>query len=267
MIKLVVSDIDGTLIPNCTGYLPDEYVDIINKIKSLGIKFTAASGREDDSIYKLFYKLENNLYVIADDGAMVLYNHEILYDKPMDRDAVINVCETLRATHEVQVVLAYRGGSYYFPDIDPEFKEFLKGYRITQLELKSYDDMMDIYKIAVNHFPIEKTQAYAMKDTFEGVSNVQSSPHWLDFIPEDTSKGNALKFIQDKYSILPEETIVIGDSANDISMFEHAKYSYAVATAPDYVKAAASAVIPSYTDDGPMAVFRKVVETNAKYDN
>ncbi len=267
MIKLVVSDIDGTLIPNCTGFLPDEYVDIINKMKSMGIKFVAASGREDDSIYRLFYKLEKDLYVIADDGALVIYNHEALYDKPMDHDAVVNVCEKIRATHEAEVVLAYRSGSYYFPDIDPEFKKFLNGYRIVQTELKSYDDMKSIYKIAVNHNPIEETQAYAMRDTFEGVSNVQSSPHWLDFIPKDISKGNAIRFIQEKYSILPEETIVLGDSANDISMFKEAKYSYAVATAPDYVRAAASAVIPSYEEGGPMAVFRKVVETNAKYDN
>ena len=49
MIKLIASDMDGTLL-NSRGELDNEIYDIINRLKELGIIFTAASGRQLESL-------------------------------------------------------------------------------------------------------------------------------------------------------------------------------------------------------------------------
>lgn len=45
MIKLIVSDVDDTLLPESTMNLNPEYFDVIKKLQEKGVIFVAASGR------------------------------------------------------------------------------------------------------------------------------------------------------------------------------------------------------------------------------
>ena len=45
MIKLIVTDIDGTLLPEGTHSLDPEYFEVITRLREKGIQFAAASGR------------------------------------------------------------------------------------------------------------------------------------------------------------------------------------------------------------------------------
>ena len=46
MIKLVASDLDGTLLLNGVQKLPEEIFPLIKRMKEMGIVFAAASGRQ-----------------------------------------------------------------------------------------------------------------------------------------------------------------------------------------------------------------------------
>ena len=46
MIKLIASDLDGTLLLNGAQDLPEEMFDLIPRLKKAGILFAAASGRQ-----------------------------------------------------------------------------------------------------------------------------------------------------------------------------------------------------------------------------
>ena len=52
MIKLVASDVDGTLVPDGTFEIDPEIYDVIKKLKEKGITFVAASGRQYASLKK-----------------------------------------------------------------------------------------------------------------------------------------------------------------------------------------------------------------------
>ena len=45
MIKLIVSDVDGTLVPDGSPDLDPEVFDIILKLREKGMQFVVASGR------------------------------------------------------------------------------------------------------------------------------------------------------------------------------------------------------------------------------
>ena len=53
MIKLVASDIDGTLVPEGTTSINPEFYEIIRKLKEKGILFVGASGRQYSSMRAL----------------------------------------------------------------------------------------------------------------------------------------------------------------------------------------------------------------------
>ena len=59
MIKLIASDIDGTLVPEGAHKLNPEYHNIIRELDDVGIKFCACSGRQFNSMLELFSSLES----------------------------------------------------------------------------------------------------------------------------------------------------------------------------------------------------------------
>ena len=65
MIKLIASDLDGTLLKEGTMDINPEIYDIIRKLKAKGIVFAAVSGREYDSIERVFAPVKDDIYFIA----------------------------------------------------------------------------------------------------------------------------------------------------------------------------------------------------------
>lgn len=63
MIKLVASDIDGTLLVAGKKELSPEIYDIILELKRENITFVAASGRQLESLRKLFGPIENDIFL------------------------------------------------------------------------------------------------------------------------------------------------------------------------------------------------------------
>ena len=54
MIKLVATDIDGTLIRESSSVLPEEIFDLIRELRKRDIYFAAASGRQYMGLKRLF---------------------------------------------------------------------------------------------------------------------------------------------------------------------------------------------------------------------
>ena len=61
MIKLIASDLDGTLLKEGTMDINPEIYDIIRKLKAKGIVFAAVSGRVYDSIERVFAPVKDGL--------------------------------------------------------------------------------------------------------------------------------------------------------------------------------------------------------------
>ncbi|MEG4632089.1 sucrose-phosphate phosphatase [Microcoleus sp. AR_TQ3_B6] len=65
-------------------------------------------------------------------------------------------------------------------------------------------------------------QAFQQKSTESGLpaQTIFSSNSDVELLPQTSNKGNALTYLQKRLQIPSEATLVCGDSANDISMFE-----------------------------------------------
>ena len=89
MIKLIASDIDGTLVHDGTHELNPELYDVILKLKEKGIQFAAASGRQWASIEDLFDPIKERIFYLSDNGAYVGCHGRNLFIHTIDRDLVI----------------------------------------------------------------------------------------------------------------------------------------------------------------------------------
>ena len=68
MIKLIATDMDGTLLDS-QGNMDDEIYDIIEKLKEMGIRFVAASGRQLMSLKKRFVPVDDVIERCAAEAA------------------------------------------------------------------------------------------------------------------------------------------------------------------------------------------------------
>lgn len=72
-IKLIVTDIDGTLGPVSTDRINEEYYEVIAKLQDRGIIFGAASGRPCDALERLFAPVKDRMFFLSDNGARGVY--------------------------------------------------------------------------------------------------------------------------------------------------------------------------------------------------
>ena len=76
MIKLVASDLDGTLLLHKAQSLPEEIFSLIRQLEELGIMFVAASGRQYPNMTKLFAPVASEISYISENGALAVDHGE-----------------------------------------------------------------------------------------------------------------------------------------------------------------------------------------------
>ena len=96
MIKLIASDIDGTLVKDGTLAIDREYMKVIGRLIDKGIVFVACSGRQYRSERKLFTPVADRLLYISDGGTVVRTPKEILKVDTLPDEIWKGMCSMVR---------------------------------------------------------------------------------------------------------------------------------------------------------------------------
>lgn len=263
MIKLVASDIDGTLIKESTSQLYPEMIEAIKELEKKGILFCAASGRQYDSVRNVFRQVADHIAYIVENGAHIRYQGKNIAVTPMKREYVEGIMNMLRPYYgSCETVISTPEGSLV-ESTNGEFVDLLTyGYHNTFRRVKDVlAEKDEIIKIAVY-------RKGSIRELGEGVfipawtKNVKAcmaGEEWVDFMDASVDKGNALKFLQDHLGIQKQETMAFGDNDNDIGMMLAAGESYAVETAVGEVRKAAGNICPGYREKGVYEIIKKLL--------
>ena len=84
MIKLVASDLDGTLLMKGAQGLPEDIFPLIRQLKELGILFVAASGRQYANMKKMFAPVADDMAFICENGGLAVYHEKVMYQNYFD---------------------------------------------------------------------------------------------------------------------------------------------------------------------------------------
>lgn len=263
MVKLICCDVDGTIVPDGSKDINPEYYSVIQKLADRGICFTIASGRPISSIMKLMEPVKNQIHAIALGGAMVAKEDGPMVYWSMDQEDVKKIVTEIRQVPELDIML-YGVGCCYLETKKEEFYRWVaESYRMKcqrvedLLAVKEHIVSMTVYD---GSFEIEKHTRELVSRWQDRYHMVTSGTMWLDIARKNVDKGKGVQYLQEKYKITPEETMVFGDQRNDIPMFSHAAYSYAVKNALDEVKEAAAFQADSCQEDGVLKVLKQVLE-------
>ncbi len=243
MLKLIASDLDGTLLQNGAQSLTEKAARQIRCLQERGVIFTAASGRQYPNLMRLFGDLSEKMAFICENGAYVVYRGEEIASNAMERSLGIEIMKDIYSIEGCEILLSGKNTSY----LQPKSEEYL--YRMKNIVKNNVTVVEDIMAVEEPFLKISVCRLAGIGEVAEHFHTAFGSRAkatvsgfaWLDFTAKDVNKGSALTAIQEKLHISPEETMVFGDNYNDLEMFQCAAESYVMESAVPEVRKYAGA--------------------------
>lgn len=236
-IKLVITDMDGTLL-NSKHEVSSKFIQQFNQLQSLNILFVAASGRPYYSIIDKLKTIKNNIIVVAENGGIIADNTQVLDSKSMNNNQLFDIDNSIENIEDIVVIYCSKDKAY-IKNTSIENLNIVKEYYSSYQLISSVSEIdNDIVKIALYHPLSSETYIFPFVEKFNRDNKVIiSSPNWVDISAKGINKGNALRFLLNKFSITNSDVLAFGDYNNDLEMLKEAKHSVAMANAHDDVMA------------------------------
>lgn len=264
MIKLIASDMDGTLL-NDKKEFPHDFDEVLDRLHEKNVHFVVASGRSYSTLKLNFEGKLDKLDFICDNGAYVVVNGELVSMSILDKKYVKKIIEICRGMKRVIPVLCGVHG-IYFEKNDSEFYDevtrFYLNYNCVE-DISAVDD--DIFKIAICDYNGAEVNGYPMiKAEFKDELSVAvTGPHWIDIMNKGINKGAALKSIREELKISREETMAFGDYFNDAEMVADAGFGFVMENAHPEMKKYGKYTAESNNNEGvTKAIWEYVLAEN-----
>ncbi|BDF35560.1 haloacid dehalogenase [Lachnospiraceae bacterium] len=235
MVKLIASDLDGTLLQNGAQRLSPEVFDMIRTLKSHGILFTAASGRQYTNLRRLFAPVKDDIAYVAENGSLSIYEGKTLSKGTVSRNLGLRILDAVRDYGRCECIVS--GERVCYTDSrNPRFAEHM--LNVVGNDMEFVDDLKTdveepFLKLALCDFDgTAHTEAHFKELFSDEIKIVTSGNIWVDFITPGANKGNALQVLLDYLEIDAQDCIAFGDQCNDEEMLQLAGTSYAMSYAP-----------------------------------
>ena len=290
MIKLIASDMDGTLL-NHNHKIPKENVKLINFAKNQGIEFVVATGRAYYEALPALNEENINCDVISFNGGIVYdkngniisitpmlpkdlyYTIEIL--KSFDISYQLYTKNTIYTTSIETDINAYIDlirSNGYEPDVEhlrAEAQQKLDVGYITEVEnIELYLNEKEnppIKIIAISNDISKLENAAKLLSENTSISVTSSGANNIEIMHKNATKGEALKEIAKIYGINLENAVAIGDNLNDQAMLDIVGYSVAMKNGNIKLKEQAKYVTEKTNSEGGVAdTIFKLIEQNNK---
>ncbi|CEI72293.1 HAD family hydrolase [Romboutsia hominis] len=256
MIKLIATDMDGTLLNN-NNEIHHDFIDVFEKLQEKDIIFAAASGRQYFNLLKRFEDVKDKMMFIAENGTIVVYKGEEIFINSLDRNIAKELVNIGRNIENSNVILCGKN-SAYIESTDEEFiKEVEKYYEKYEVVKDVNEIEDDILKVTICDFNGAQENSNKYYDDYREDLQVSiSGKIWLDITNKGANKGMAIKAFQEKMGIDFNETMVFGDYLNDLEMMEAAYHSYAMENAHDDLKKVSRFIAKSNDDNGVLEAIK-----------
>ena len=266
---LYVSDLDGTLMRN-NERLSEFTVETLNELLGRGLPFTFATARSIESARVITGELKINLPVITRNGAVLADNStgKHLQKSVFTQEEVVLLKKLLPELPSCGFVSCFLDDIMIRTYVPADHTEGLKGYIDYYKDdpsMRKADDLNGMFCGVPGYVTLigekeriapiyEKVREYRgweslfQKDTYR-------DEYWLEICPQNCTKAKTVLKLKEKFGY--KKLVVFGDSLNDISMFEIADESYAVANATDELKKIATHITGSNEEDAVVNVLKE----------
>ncbi len=258
MIKLIATDIDGTiLIPE--GKFTQGVKECIKKLDEIGIKVVLVTGRMNAAAELIAKELKLSTPVVSYQGGLVKSSGKTLYKKYLTCKQAEKIIEW--ANYEGIHLNLYNNDILYSEEDCYEIQRYCNNqhtkYIVKQFSEIKKDKVNKVLAIDYNDpQKIDKFEKELPK-VFPELYIVKSTPYFLEFSNKEASKYCAVKFLQKYWNLKDEEILTIGDQNNDIALLQAGGIKIAMGNATEELKQYADYVTDTVFNDGFVKAMEK----------
>lgn len=271
MIKLVLSDMDNTLLPFGAERVSPRAIAAIHTLQNEGLIFAPCTGRFLSELLVFFDRDQRSLsHCLAANGRRVYINGVLRSVTYLDTRALERLAEKARSVPG--------SGLLVYCDSD---ENFALGF--TEEETQLINAALPVPFKPVSELPCDRFIKAVVRSPYEKkheikefkcelealcpeLDFVESVPQWFDVVDRGWTKADGVKIIQSLLDIKKDEILAFGDSENDLGMMEYLPYAVAVSNATPAIKEAARYEIGSVKDDAVAKALEELVRATRAHE-
>lgn len=261
--KLIAFDLDDTLLDKNTQ-IPQKNIQALQKCAQKGIYIVLCSGRAEEGILPFVRKLDiaglkTGRFLIAINGCSVfdLHLRQQIFKRTVDADVLLKADELASESgldsevYSPDTIFYAKETEWTRLDVDlchvkgevvKDYKEFLK---------KGFPKML----IPGEPEKLTVLQEKLKKEFGNKAVIFTSKPFFLEILPPDCGKGEAIEFLCNYLGFGIEDAMCFGDGMNDESMIKKCGMGVAMLNAGDYIKSIADYVTEEDNNCGGVGSF------------
>lgn len=249
-MRFLASDLDGTLV-DFDDMIPGN-LEGIRSLKEAGHKFIISTGRSYNAVKRLIkkYEIDFDYLVLCNGGLIINKDNETVYDEWISKELAEKIAKEYYNKDLAMMFIHNLDKSFLIknPNISEEKTSKVLNKFQQSTELISVDEVNESYKI-MSLVCLDKdcNRAEKIKDSIidKFGEDVQAfrNQYFIDIVPKGCSKGEALLRVLELEGESADNLYVIGDSFNDVSMFNITKNSFTFNRAEEEVKGYASELV------------------------
>ena len=256
MIRLVASDIDGTLI-RTDGTLSPRTLAALARLPELGVAAVLSTGRPLRWLQQVYDQMPEPIPAICANGAIVYDPHTdtVLRAAPLDVDLLLDVTKKLReAVPDISLAVEVEDGRSFRYDETWPVRDEADQVRV----LATAEQLISAPAVKL----LARSATSAPEDFYELVSATlgetaqtthSSSSALVEISAAGVTKAAGLAWLCERDGITAEQVVAFGDMPNDVPMLTWAGLSVAMGNAHPAVREVADEVTLSNDEDGVAA--------------
>lgn len=263
MIKLIATDLDGTLLNPGGLTVSERNIEALKKASEKGVKIVICTGRMFAGGQKFAQLIPGDQPVVAVNGAVVRMSRSLEYLRRigMKPDALLEVMKYLR--EENVSPWFYSGDLCLAEEPSDRLEELVNRTNIEARIVSPLEDYVDQKpeKILAVTDPakVDELQKRLGKIFTGKLYVTRSSPKQLEILDPQATKGTALAMVAEHFGIKKEEVIAFGDNFNDIELFKGAGVRVAMGNGEAALKEHADIIAPTNVEAGVGKIIERLV--------
>lgn len=248
--KALFFDVDGTLLSEMDGGIPQSAVQAVEEARKKGHLAFINSGR----VFKLLEGIKEMIPMdgfLCGCGTSIILGEQELYSRRVPHQRGLEIKELL-VQYRVEGILEGKEGCHFRKDRSwmPRLEKIrqtlgkINAVSVHSIEEDSYD--FDKFCCVTD----ENSDIKGFIQAAEDFEVIDRGNHFWECVPKGHSKATAIQKVLDHYAIPLEDAYVFGDSTNDLSMFTYAKNTVLMGKHDKELEPYASFTTKTVEDDG-----------------
>ncbi len=263
MIKMIATDVDGTILKWSFNFTP-ELKDCIKKLKQKGVRVVLVTGRMHCAAVGIAQELGIDTPIVSYQGGMIkefAKSDEVLYRNDMDSEKAAEIIDWARENN-VHINL-YMDDVLYVEEDSETIRRYTDAryinYQVCKFDKLKIQNVNKILAIDYENPDRVTNWVNDLTKMYPDLYIVKSTPNFCEIAGKDVTKGRAVEFLQKKWGLKKEEILTIGDQDNDIELLKAGGISVAMGNGSDGLKACADYVTDTVDNDGWVKAVEKFV--------